>query len=171
MSTTNQALTNKPGSWSPVRVILRATAIVVVLDGIAGIIYFHTLLKLNPGQFMQWIASAINGVSAFTAGSSTIIEGFIIHVIVTAIMAVVYYFAFKASGLIRKNSITSGIVYGLGIWLVMNLLVFPYSNVPPTPFVLFNAIISIIWHIVLVGIPFAIITNSHFKNSHTTYNR
>lgn len=171
MSTTNQTLSNNLRSWSPAQIILWATAVVVVLDGIAGTIYFYTLLHLTPGQFLQWIASAINGASAFTAGSSTIIEGFIIHVLVTIIMAVVYYFAFRSVDLIRKNVILSGIVCGLGIWLVMNLLVFPHSNVPPTPFVLFNAIVSIIWHIVLVGIPFAVITNSHLKNSYTTYNK
>lgn len=166
MSTQNQTLRSNQKEWSAVQIILWAAAVVIVLDGIAGVIYFYTLLNLGPAQFMQWIASAINGVSAFAGGSSTIIEGFIIHVIVTIIMAVVYYFAYKASSLVRKNAIISGIIYGLGIWIVMNLIVFPLSNVPPAPFVLFNAIISIIWHIVLVGLPFAIITNLHLKKSY-----
>lgn len=167
MSTTNQTLTTNQRSWTATQTILWSSAVVILLDGIAGIIYFYTLLKLGPGQFMQWIASAINGPSAFAAGASTIVEGFIIHVIVTVIMGLVYYYAFKESNLVRKNAIVSGIIYGLGIWVVMNLVIFPLSNVPAAPFVLFNAIVSIIWHIVLVGIPFAIITNSHLKNSYT----
>lgn len=161
----NQTLAHDQRSWTPAQIILWAAAVVVLLDGIAGIIYFHTLLNMGPAQFMQWIASAINGPSAFAAGTSTIIEGFIIHVIVTIIMAVVYYYAYKKSSFIRRNTLLSGIIYGLGIWLVMNLLVFPLSNVPASPFVLFNGIVSIIWHIVLVGVPFAIITNTHLKKN------
>ncbi len=166
----NQTLTRDQGSWTPTKTILWSSAVVVVTDGIAGILYFLLLLKMGPALFMQWIASAINGPTAFAAGTSTIVEGFIIHVIVTIIMGAVYYYAYKKSSLIRRNTIASGIIYGLGIWLVMNLLVFPLSNVPPAPFVLFNAIVSIIWHIVLVGVPFAVITNTHSKNSINTYN-
>ena len=166
MSVKNQTLLKNQEEWSAIQIILWATAVVVVLDGIAGVVYFYTLLNLGPAQFMQWITSAIDGTSAFGAGSSAIIEGFIIHVIVTFIMAAVYYFAYKNSRIVRKNTLTSGIIYGLGIWIVMNLIVFPLSNVPPAPFVLFNAFISIIWHIVLVGLPFSIITNSYLKNSY-----
>lgn len=165
MSTRNQTLKPDQRSWSPLQVVLCSAAVAALLDAIAGIIFFYTLFKLTLGQFLQFIASAIDGPSAFAAGSSAIFKGFVIHLIISLILAVVYYYAFRASSLLRKNAIVSGIIYGLGIWLVMNLLVFPLSNVQKSPFDPFAASISLIWHIVLVGLPIALITQSHLKNS------
>lgn len=165
MSTNDQIINNKR-EWSAAQIILWSGIVVAVLDGIAGIIFFHIRLNFSPSKFMQWIASAIEGPSAFTAGSSAIIEGVVIHLLSSIIMAALYYLAYQSSRIIRGNTVISGIIYGFGIWIVMNLIVFPLSNVPPAPFVLFNALISITWHIVLVGLPIAIITNSHSKKSY-----
>jgi len=55
-----------------------------------------------------------------------------------------------------------GLLFGLGIWLVMNLLILPLSNIPKSPFNLNLAFVGIIWHMVLVGLPIAIITSKYF---------
>ena len=63
--------------------------------------------------------------------------------------------------LLRDNKILMGLIYGLGIWLVMNLLILPVSNIPKNPFDINLAIVGIIWHMVLVGLPIALITAKH----------
>ena len=64
-----------------------------------------------------------------------------------------------------KNYILAGILYGLFVWAVMNLLVVPFSNAPSIPLKLQPAIISMIILVGMVGIPISVITHRYFINS------
>jgi len=72
--------------------------------------------------------------------------------------------------LLRTNKVLMGFVYGLGIWLVMNLLVLPISNIPKSPFNINLAITGIIWHMVLVGLSIALITAKYFSKRSEIFN-
>jgi len=63
---------------------------------------------------------------------------------------------------LQKYKIASGLIFGLGVWLVMNLMVLPNSNIPKAPFDTRLAAIGIIWHMILVGLPIALITAKHY---------
>ena len=77
-------------------------------------------------------------------------------------VAIIYFIAYPKIALLRSSKVTMGLLYGFGIWLVMNLLVLPYSNIPKGPFDVSLAIVGIVWHMVLVGLPIALITSKHF---------
>ena len=78
-------------------------------------------------------------------------------------VAIIYFMAYPKIGLLSKNESLMGLIYGLGIWLVMNLLILPSSNIPKGPFDVGLAITGIIWHMILVGLPIAIITGKYFS--------
>jgi uncharacterized membrane protein YagU involved in acid resistance len=52
--------------------------------------------------------------------------------------------------------IVSGAIYGIVVYLVMNLVVIPMSNMPPRPTTLSGSIRQILIHMVCVGLPISV---------------
>jgi uncharacterized membrane protein YagU involved in acid resistance len=165
MSIKNQTIESSRSAAS-FKTIFWSGLVAGILDGIAAIIVLHIWFKLTPGQVMQWIASGIYGASAFAGGSATVLAGIFFHFIVAYVLAVFYFLVFPKVNLLKKRSVLSGLIFGIGIFLVMNIIVIPASNIQPSPFDLGLASVSIIWHIVLVGIPIAVITKKHFTGQY-----
>lgn len=149
-------------SSSPIKTILWSGLIAGILDSIAGVIVYYIYFDLNPLQVLQFIASGVYGPEAINGGISMIIIGTLLHFLIAYVVAIIYFMAFPKIALLEKNKVLSGLLYGFGIWLVMNLLVLPFSNIPKGPFDIGLAIVGIIWHMVLVGLPIALITSKHF---------
>jgi uncharacterized membrane protein YagU involved in acid resistance len=135
------------------------------LDGIAASIVFNLKLGLNPGQVMQYIASAVYGLAAFKGSVYTIIVGIVLHFIIAFVASAVFLYAYPKIGILRRNVVTAGLVFGLGIWLFMNLLVVPVTKIQPAPFDAMAALVSGIWHMVLVGLPIALIVKRGYNRS------
>jgi uncharacterized membrane protein YagU involved in acid resistance len=134
-----------------------------VLDGIAASVVFNIKLGLNPGQVMQYIASAVYGSDAFKGGIYTIIIGILLHFIIAFIAAAIFLYAYPKIKILRRDIIITGLVFGLGIWLFMNFLIIPLTKIQPAPFDVMAALISASWHMVLVGLPIALIVKKSFN--------
>ncbi len=149
-------------SSSPIKTILWSGLIAGILDSIAGVIVYYIYFDLNPLQVLQFIASGVYGPEAIDGGIGMIIIGTLLHFLIAYVVAIIYFILFPKITLLEKNKILSGLLYGLGIWVVMNMFVLPASNIPKAPFDSGLAIVGIIWHMVLVGLPIALITSKHF---------
>lgn len=143
--------------------ILWSGLVAGILDAIAGVIVFYIWFGLNPLQVVQFIASGIHGPSAINGGVLMIIAGLFYHFVIAYAVAIIYFYAYPKISLLGKHKILSGLIYGLGIWLVMNLLILPYSNIPKSPFDGGLAGVEIIWHMVLVGFPISYITAKFYS--------
>ena len=143
--------------------ILWSGLVAGVLDSLAGVIVFYIWFGLNPLQVLQFIASGIYGPSAINGGVYYIIAGLLLHFVIAYAVAIIYFYAYPKIGILGKYKVAAGVVYGLGIWLVMNLLILPQSNTPKSPFDAGLATVGIIWHMVLVGLPIALITNKFYS--------
>ena len=149
-------------SSSPIKTILWSGLVAGILDSIAGVIVYYIYFGLNPLQVLQFIAAGIYGPEAINGGIGMIIAGTFFHFLIAYVVAVIYFIAYPKIKLLRDNVALMGLIYGFGIWLVMNLFVLPNSNVPKGPFDIGLAIVGIIWHMVLVGLPIALITSKYF---------
>jgi hypothetical protein len=136
----------------------------IIWSGLAAIVVFHSRFNLRPGQVMQFIASGVYGPSSFTGGMTTIIAGIFFHFLIAYILAVFYFFAFPQISFLRTQPVISGLNFGFGIWLVMNILVIPMSRIQSLPFDAGLVAVSIVWHMILVGLPVALITKKHFSH-------
>ena len=134
------------------------------LDAIAGVIVYFIWFKFNPFQVLQFIASGVHGPSAIDSGVPMIIAGMLYHFVIAYVVAIIYFYTYPKIGILSTHKILSGLIYGLGIWLVMNLLILPYTNIPKSPFDVGLAAVGIIWHMVLVGLPIALITAKHYDS-------
>lgn len=152
-------------SSSPTKTILWSGLVAGVLDAVAGVIVYYIFFAFNPFKVLQFIASGIHGPEALNGGVLMIIAGTLYHFIIAYACAVVYFFLYPRVALLRKNISIMGLLFGLAIWLVMNFLVLPLSNIPKSPFDINLAIVGVIWHMVLVGLPIAIITSKYFQKN------
>ncbi|WP_298420161.1 DUF1440 domain-containing protein [uncultured Kordia sp.] len=150
-------------SSSPIKTILWSGLISGILDSIAGVIVYYIYFGLNPLQVLQFIAAGVYGPEAINGGVGMILIGTFFHFLIAYVAAIIYFFAYPKISLLRNNKVLMGLLYGFVIWLFMNLLVLPYSNIPKGPFDIGLAIVGIVWHMVLVGLPIALITSKYLK--------
>jgi uncharacterized membrane protein YagU involved in acid resistance len=151
-----------PKQQSALRTILWSGLVAGVLDALAGVVVYYIWFGFNPLQVLQFIASGIYGPSAINGGVFTIIAGLFFHFVIAYTVAIIYFYAYPKISILGKNSIVSGLVYGLGIWLMMNLIILPQTNIPKSAFDAGLAVAGIIWHMLLVGLPIAIITKKYY---------
>ncbi|MGH1338000.1 MAG: DUF1440 domain-containing protein [Aureispira sp.] len=150
-------------SSSPIKNILWAGLIAGTLDAIAGVIVYYIYFGFNPFQVLQFIASGVYGPEAIDSGIPMMLAGTFFHYLIAFVVAVIYFIAFPKIKLLRTNVVVMGLIFGAAIWGVMNLLILPSSNIPKAPFDAGLAVIGIIWHMVLVGLPIALITANYFS--------
>jgi len=143
---------------SPLRTILTAGLIAGFLDITAACIQFYSNTGKGPAPVLKFVASGVFGKKAFAGGNEMLAWGLLFHFLIAVGFATLYVLLFRKYSFIRKNSIVSGILYGIVAWSVMNLLVVPFSHVPAQTFVLKKAIISLLIIIFMIGLPIALIT-------------
>ncbi|MGI9544696.1 MAG: hypothetical protein ACR2MX_15650 [Cyclobacteriaceae bacterium] len=151
-----------PKSSNAAKTILWSGFVAGNLDAFAGVIVYYVYFGFNPLQVLQFIASGIYGPAAINGGVAMVIAGLLLHFLIAYVAAGIYFYAYPKINLLQKYKVASGLIFGLGVWLVMNLLVLPNSNIPKAPFDAGLAAIGIIWHMILVGLPIAWITAKHY---------
>lgn len=135
--------------------LLPIALIAGTLDGLAAVIF---LAKMNFVGVFQYIASAILGKAAYTGGIKTVLLGLILHYFIA--FSFTFFFALITNRIsaLRRNILLSGVIYGIFVWTVMNLLVVPLTKIPPTPFHVEKALINAIILIFCIGLPISYLT-------------
>ncbi|MBK8902438.1 MAG: hypothetical protein IPM53_14725 [Anaerolineaceae bacterium] len=126
-----------------------------------------TLIQKTPFILIwQYIASGLLGEAAFAGGKATAWLGLFFHLIISFIIAAVFILAADRIPLLRRNAIVGSLLYGFGIFIVMNMIVTPLSAAPPLPAPTLPWLIeAIIEHTLLVGLPLGILVwrNANIK--------
>jgi hypothetical protein len=143
------------------RPILIGTLIAGTLDILAA-----TILSLIYGNGpMPMLRSVATGPlpGAKDWGTAGSILGLAVHFALMAIMVTIFVLAAARLRQLWQKPILWGALYGLATYVVMNLIVVPlrfHTPLPPSP----RAIVTQLFcHIVLVGIPVALVTAKHFR--------
>lgn len=106
----------------------------------------------------QYIASGALGLVAFEGGIATALLGVFFHLIISFVISGVFIVSADRIPLLRRYAIAGSLLYGFGVFIVMNLIVIPLSAAPPLPPPAMPWLIeAIIEHIVLVGLPLGIL--------------
>lgn len=142
--------------------ILIATLVAGTLDILAAI-----GLTLHYGR--RTVAEMLRGVAAgpFPGapnwGDAGTALGLAVHFALMAIMAAVFVLAASRRRRLWEQPLLWGLLYGLATYVVMNLIVVPLrwpANFPPSPL---SVATQLFCHIVLVGIPIALIARRHLR--------
>ena len=160
----NKSATGTAGSKnSAVTTIVKATIISGALDATAGVVVYWIFKGLNPLQVLQYIASGIFGPSVINGSFMYVIIGLLLHFAIAFAFTYAYFLAFPFIKSFATNTYVNGLLYGIFIWVFMNFLVLPNSNIPHSPKDLVS-VLELIWHSTLVGLPIALIVEKYFKN-------
>jgi len=138
------------------RTVGLATLVAGTLD-----IMFAIILSLvygrDPSAMLRYVASGPfpSATEWGTAGSAT---GIMVHFILMAIMATAYVWFARSRPHLRQMPVRAGVAYGVITYIIMNLIVVPMRfgfPVSPRPISIASQLFA---HVVLVGIPIALIT-------------
>jgi len=143
--------------------LLRLSMIGGIITGLLHLIVqvgivFGLLLKSPFISSLQYIASGAMGDAAFTGGLATALLGLILEFIMTIIIAGIFIFSVDRISILRHHVIIGSLLYGFGVFIVMNFIVLPLSAAPTEPAPPMWLLIEIILeHILLIGLPLGIL--------------
>ena len=84
----------------------------------------------SPVQVLHTIASGLLGQAASDGGAATAALGGVLHFVIAFSWAAIYWAASRKLAVLVDQAILCGLLYGVIVWLVMNLVVLPLSAFP-----------------------------------------
>ncbi|WP_395612785.1 hypothetical protein [Allosphingosinicella sp.] len=144
------------------RPILIGTLIAGTLDILAAITLTLFYGKRSVGEMLSGVASG-PFPGAETWGTGGAVAGLAVHYTLMAIMVTVFVLAATRLRRLWQQPILWGVLYGLATYVVMNLIVMPLRFGTPVPPPTRAIVTQLFCHIVLVGIPIALVTARHFR--------
>ncbi len=87
----------------------------------------------SPFFICQAVASGLFGRESFAGGAQTALVGLLLQWFMSLIIAAVYVAASEWIPVLKRQWLSWGLAYGVGIFLVMNYLVVPLSAVGGFP--------------------------------------
>jgi hypothetical protein len=143
---------------SPARAIVYGGLVVGTLDILDALIFFG-LRGVPPVRIFHSIAAGLLGREAARAGGlrTAVLGGFLHYFIAFAIVVTFFAASRKIPVLVRRPWI-SGALYGVLVYLFMNLVVLPLSAIHGAPVLPGGVILlnGILIHIFGVGVPSAL---------------
>lgn len=140
------------------KAILYGTLTVGILDILDAVVFFWIRSRVAPARILQSIAAGLIGrQAAATGGVSTAALGLVLHFFIAFAVVLTFYAFSRHARVLTRHSVTSGILYGLGVYAVMNFVVIPLSAIGahsamPAPVVINGLLI----HAFGVGLPAAL---------------
>jgi hypothetical protein len=149
--------TDRPALW---KVIAGATLLVGTLD-ISDAFIFYGLRGVTPTRILQGIASGVLGRAAFGMGHRSALLGLFFHFFIAFSATTVFLLASHKLP-VARHPFLYGTLFGVALYLVMNYIVLPLSQIglrPTPPLIpLINGVAALI---VCIGIPLAFIARRY----------
>jgi hypothetical protein len=143
---------------------LKSGLIVALLDGTAACLNAYLQRKVGPLAVFRYVASGAFGRDALTGGWDMVMWGLLFHFFIAIAWTFLFYFLFTKVKVLQLNKVYVGIVYGVFVWLGMNFIVLPLSNVPPLTYRLIPTVIMIGIHMFVIGLTISLLANQYFAS-------
>jgi hypothetical protein len=148
---------------SIVKPALLAGLIVGLLDGLAACVNAYLSSGVSADRVFRFVASGFFGAEAHTGNASMIFWGVVFHFVIAIGWTFLFFLLYDRIDFFSKHVFLWGIIYGLFIWLAMNLLVVPMSQIGPRPFPLKGSLIMIAIHLFVIGVPISYLAKRLLK--------
>jgi hypothetical protein len=150
--------------------ILRSIALGGMMVGLLHLIIQDGLVFSLLGQkpfilVMQYVASGALGNAAFAGGLAIALLGLIIHFLISFVVAGVFILSADRISLLRRNVIFGSILYGVGVFVVLYVVILPLSAAPPVPLQTMDIIELIIEHVLVIGLPLGLFVRRTTKTN------
>jgi uncharacterized membrane protein YagU involved in acid resistance len=153
---------------SPLKTILTSGFVAGTLDMCtACFVYAVIMQKTTSIKIMRSIASGVFKQQANADGLLMPLLGLLFHYIIAFSFAIGYFFIFPYIPFLHKNKIISGILYGIFVWIIMNLIVLRLVFAHPSPITLQSFSLSCGILILMIGLPISFITHRYYTQGHS----
>lgn len=142
------------------RAIVLAWLVVGVLD-ITSAFVIATIKGTGSIRMLQGIASGLLDGRSFDGGLATAGFGLAIHFFIALTVVVVFYLASRKINFLTEQPLVAGLFYGIAVYLVMYWIVVPLA-IPIARHSVSRDVTAVIVHMVLIGLPTALVI-SHFS--------
>src|ERR1700744_1984561 len=152
---------NRPQS-KPITILL-VCLLTGTLDAIAALLISY---KIPPAIIFKFIASGWFGKQAMSGGIGMVLWGLIFHYLIATIFSVILFQLYPAVIKILRDKYLTGLIYGLLIWVIMNHVVLPFTNIPHGHghVQVAGLIKGIAALVICVGLPIALMSDNFYKN-------
>jgi len=145
----------------------RAIASAGLIAGILDITSAFVIAELKGTgsiRMLQGIASGLLGPRSFEGGMGTAGLGLAIHFLIAFTAASVFYAASRKLTFLTQHAVTSGLLYGIAVYLSMYWIVVPLAFVNARHSVS-RDVTAVIIHMLLIGLPISLIVRWHSRRS------
>lgn len=155
---------NDFSSEGPWRTIILTGLVAGTLDAVGAIVVYQA----KPVGMFQFIASGAFGAGkAFSGGLTMVFWGVLFHYIIAFSWTIIFFFMYPVFPFMRKNKYVTGLLYGIFVWVMMNRVVLPLSQISQGPFNIRGALIGASILMVAVGLPISLLTHRYYVRKGT----
>jgi hypothetical protein len=147
--------------------ILAAAFTCFALDGLSALVQSWILSGKtpNPERVFQSVAFGILGPDTFKLGTRSFLLGLLVHFTVALGASIVFYTMSRALPFLIEQALVSGVLFGIGVHLIMQFIVIPMSLIGRRPFNTKAFVTGLIIHMIVVGPSIALTTAAMVKRS------
>jgi hypothetical protein len=149
------------------KAVLSAGLLAGTLDITAAIIHYIIKTGKNPVTILNYIASGVFGNTAFGDHKWMPLLGLIFHYTIAIIFTAFFFLIYPKWKFLSRNIVLSGLVYGIFVWVVMNLIVVPLSAISRFPSSVLQSVISCLILMFAIGLPAAIMAYRYYFREST----
>lgn len=142
--------------------VLLSGAVVGVLDGLFAV---SLCMVRNDAcqatRVFQGIAGGLLGRESFNGGLATAALGVALHFLIATSWSGVFFLAASRLEWLGRQletaprTVAAGMLYGVFVWLMMDLVIVPLSRARATPVMSTVFVILLVGHMFVVGLPIA----------------
>lgn len=147
------------------KAILSVTFVTGSLDILLAILWYAVLQKQTTAlKILQSIASGLFGMQAYRGGMRMALVGLSLHYFITLLFVSFYFVIYPTFTPLKKYPFAAGILYGLAIWMLMNLIVLPFTFRSLGTPDLSSAITGAMIVVTAISLPLSFLTNKYYQN-------
>ncbi len=153
----------RPLGWG--RAALAAGLLAGTLDITAACTRYTLATHKSFANVLTYVASGCFGPAAFTGGAAMAWAGLALHYLIATGFAVAFFLLYPRLALLRGRPVPTGLLYGVAVWLVMNLIIVPLSRAHKLPFTVAGAAREMAILMVCVGLPIAVLAARYYAGA------
>jgi hypothetical protein len=133
----------------------RSAVLAIVVGGLsAGILDLTQAVILFGWNVPLVIAAGLLGRQALHGGAGIYALGVFLHFFIAFSFAAIYYAGSRRLRFLVEHPLVCGLLYGMAVEEVMNLIVLPLSALHARgPYLLHDLILGLVVHMVVIGLP------------------
>jgi hypothetical protein len=143
----------QPHPWA---LVLAGGIVAGTLDIVYACVYWALRAGAPATRILQSVAAGLLGPASFDGGGATAALGLALHYLIALSMSTAYYLVAGRWPLLRRRPWLCGAGYGLLLYGIMNYVVVPLSRARSGSNDLLWITLSVVVHIVFIGIPIAL---------------